>query len=72
MNDLKRHENGTVVCIDESSEGLHTLFVIGRDLPFEDFVFFFKFNKKSYFDRDRYFRLDKNYQKKRFLNGKFY
>lgn len=40
MNDLKRHENGTVVCIDESSEGLHTLFVIGRDLPFEDFVFF--------------------------------
>lgn len=59
----KRYKDGTIVKFDETKEGLNTLRCLGNSLPFTEFTVFLKFEGKSYFDKDRFFQLHKDFTK---------
>lgn len=59
----ERFEGGTVVKIDKTNNGMNTLIVLGCTLPFDYYTIFLKFDKRTYFDRDRYFWLNKDLSK---------
>lgn len=56
-------DGGTIVKMDETYKRINTLITIGYSLPFDSFTIFLKFDKQSYFDRDRYYLLAKDFSK---------
>lgn len=60
---IKKYENGTAVKIDETPARLNSLRIIGDDLPFDDFIIILKFDKNAYFDKEKYYLLERNFYK---------
>lgn len=60
---IKKYGNGIAVKIDESPARLNSLIMIGADLPFDDFIIILKFEKNSYFDKEEYYLLERNFYK---------
>ncbi|MEX3625424.1 hypothetical protein [Viridibacillus arvi] len=60
---LKHYEDGTVVRIDQTSNKLNTLNVIGTSLPFNAMKIFLKFDRPSYFEKDKYYQLHDDFSR---------
>lgn len=60
---FEEYDDGTIIRLDQTSNKINTLLVIGTSLPFNAVKIFLKFDRPSYFEKDTYYQLHDDFSK---------